>query len=426
MPLPADLPALNAVLRCAVASLVGLSMTVAAADATPKPTPRPKADAPKPATTPGTLPSPAAPAPIAKPADTPLPPPESSAPSALGPDGLRVQGELRLSGGSLTVGAAAIALDRLVSLDAPGALPRWIDQGVVLSDGEVLRGCARSFQGGKLAFASDTLGEREFPAEAIAAIILSAVPTADPLMGGGDPGALLANGDRVGGALAFINEHEAGIDNGRRVVKVPRANARMVMLRPPTRAKNAPTWLTLATGDRVSGVLGALGADGIELTSPQLGQLKLPISSLRLAWSVAPALQALEALPGKASSTPEFDEAFPVLIGHGNEGALLAAGPRRWPHGLTLHSGLAMTWEVPNGWSSLVGEVGLAGDGAALCRITLDGKEAWSHPLTTPGASAPFSLPLQGAHELRISVEPPSGGDTAGGRVVWGCPTLVK
>jgi hypothetical protein len=361
-----------------------------------------------------------APAAAAKP--TPAAPTEASALTA---QGQRTSGEPRFSAGAIALGAASIAIESLVALDLPGDRPGWIDQGVLLADGQLLRGVPRSLQQDKLDFASDLLGDRSLAADSIAAIAFGPVPAADPLAGtDGSPGVILANGDRVDGKIAFINDKEVGVDTGRRIAQVPRARIRLICLR--AIAPAAGLWLRTGGSDRLR---AAAGADGFTVQLGGGDPVKLPLAAVRVAWSEGAQLTPLERLaPASVQRLPEFDEDIAVTVDRFRDGAPLAIGAQRFERGLASRAGCEAVWTQLGGASSLVGEVGVAdGPGAAICRVVVDGKVAFDSGALAGGATPrPFSVPISGAKELRLVAVPANGGDTAGARVVWGWPTLVK
>ena len=117
-------------------------------------------------------------------------------------------GAPRIVDGRLLIAAASVPVDQLVQLRFPGGDPAaTIDQGVIFRNGDVLVGTITSLQSDKLVFVSDLLGAKTAPASAVEAVVLA--PCALAALGG--PGAdfagvELSNGDRVLGAITWINE----------------------------------------------------------------------------------------------------------------------------------------------------------------------------------------------------------------------------
>lgn len=426
MPLPADLPALSPTRLVLAAALVLLAGAAGAAEAKPAPAPKPAPAAPKPAAAKPTTPKPAAakPATASKPAaaapkpaaPAAAPPPPAQAadaavPTALTAQGSRVSGPPSLAAGTIALGGVGLPLDRLVALDVPGESGRWIDQGVLLADGQLLRGAPRGLQDGTLTIACDIVGLRTFPAEAVAAIILAPVEARDPLAGStGAAGAVLANGDRVAGTIAFINDASIGVDTGRKVTQVPRHRARLAVLRAATRAPG--TWMRLAGGDLLRGELTAFAPEGVALTSPGLDRLAFPMAAVRALWAEGKAVRPLTLAPTAEGSTAP--------------GAPEAIAGRRAERGFTIAAGGGATAADAGAWATLVGEVAVpAGSAGATCRVLVDGQAAYDSGELAPGAPAkPFTVRVQGASEVRLTVS--AAAETIGARAVWAYPTLVQ
>jgi hypothetical protein len=343
-------------------------------------------------------------------------------PSLLAIDGKRLHGQPRLDGGSLRVDDGAAPLEHVVAFEAPGAVDGWMDQGVVLVDGQVIRGVPRALQQGTIDFASDLLGPMSLPSAQVAAVVLSPVRTVDA---GAPPtgftGLILANGDRVSGAASFINERTVGVDTGRKVAQVPRARARLLVLHPLAIPENARQVVRLANGDRIVGTCGKLAGDGFAITNA-LGAWTLPTRDLRSLASEGGALVPLERLPFRAEGW-----AFPIAV-DGMCGEWLAAGGRRYERGIASHAPETLSITLDGTYASFVGEAALAaGPGTAVMKVVVDGKVAFdSGALTAADAPRPLRVPLGGARELRLVVEAGPDGVTVGDRGVWGWPTLVR
>jgi hypothetical protein len=130
------------------------------------------------------------------------------------------------------------------------------------------------------------------------------------------------------------------------------------------------------------------------------GAAQRPFTSLALD-GVAPGT-GLDALPG---------------------GAPLAAGPRRYGHGLGLRGAAQVSARCDGAFATLVGEVSVR-EGRATLRVLADGKIAWdSGVLSAADPAKPFAAPIAAAKQVQIAVVP---ADEAASLTVVGWPTLVK
>jgi hypothetical protein len=348
--------------------------------------------------------------------------------SVLGPEGTRLQGEARLEEGRIHVDRAAVPLDHLIALDAPGAIAGWVDQGVVLLDGQVIRGIPRALKADVLEFASDLLGPLSLPLAQVSAVIFTPVRTAE--VGdapAGFAGVMLINGDRVKGVPSSLTDRAVGIDNGRKVVQVPRARVRLLALHPIAAPETSRQCVRLGNGDRLAGVLGTLDGEQVSIANA-LGSFSLPAREVRALWSEGGPLVPLERIaPAAVADTPQFSEHFPVAVDHAH-GEWLIAGGRRYEHGIASHATERLTYDIGGAYSTFVAEAGLApGPGSAVMKVVVDGKTAFdSGPIAPGDAPRPVRVSVAGAQRVDLVVEAGPDGDAVGDYAIWGWPMLVK
>jgi hypothetical protein len=299
---------------------------------------------------------------------------------------------------------------------------------VVSSGGDLVRGVVLGFGPDGLRLRSDLFGELVLPAAQTALVVLREQPLALAQREAldGRPGLLLANGERLAGTVATIDERAVAVDTGRRVLQIPRE--RVVAVR--TAAAASPTagaWVRLANGDRLCGVptaaAGALVVEGL------CGRRELPAAWLRGGGGCGPARQSLSALPPAATAhQPELGEAPLWLADREVGGGWVMAGGLRAEQALVWRSGQEATWELDGSWQRLVCLVALGdGPGSAAFRVDGDGKALFtSKPIAGRGPARPLAVPLAGVRRLRLAVLPGADGVTAGDRAVWLHPTLVK
>jgi len=349
-------------------------------------------------------------------------------------DGQLLRGTPSITTGTLSIGAGSTTVERIIDCQFSGSRLHWLDQGVILADGQVLRGAVHEFQNGELAFASDLLGSQTFAAATLSAIVLSPVNAGRPLEAtSASPGVVLANGEHIAGEVRFVDRDAVGITVGKRVRTIPRDRIRLVILH--SCVPQSGTWVQLTSGDRLCATVSSLTDDGASLDST-FGTLHLPGSALAGLWSESPALQPLDRLPAVASRIPSFDEDFTARQGEEPLMAITLAGagpPADIPRdevrrGIVMPVGTTLTWAALGGATSLIAEVGPGpGTDSVVAAVLLDGKEVFSSGPLPPG-SAPrlVNVPLAGAGALALQVRHTDAAALGGGTAIWSWPTLVK
>lgn len=337
--------------------------------------------------------------------------------SALAVDGTTATGAVRVAAGGTGVGGASG--DRLVGVRLPGAVPEWIDQGLVLADGDVLRGTTTAYGPAGLGFTADLLGPIRVPATEVAALRFAPgrVGETHP---SGFVGAVLANGDRLSGRLVAVDAGDVAIDTGRRTVSIPRARVALVVMQPRGADAGAARMVVrFANGDRLGGTLGAPSADRWELTTRH-GVVRFPAADARGLWREGKGRRWLADLAPGAGSAVVADAAL--------GGGWLRAGGQRWDRGLCCAAPARLEYDVPAAATALVGEVALAdGAGSAIFRVLVDGQPAFdSGPVAAGAPAKPFSVALAGRKRLALVVEPGPDVDAHGARAVWGWASLVE
>jgi len=353
---------------------------------------------------------------------------------ALASDGQLLSGAASVATGTLSIGAASTTIDRIIDCHFGASRLHWLDQGVILADGQVLRGAVHEFQNGELAFACDLLGEQKIPATTLGAIVLSPVNAGRPLeAASASPGVVLANGEHIAGQVSFVDQNAVGITVGKRVRTIPRDRIRLVILR--SCVPQSGTWVQLTSGDRLCATVTALGDDGVTLGT-SFGTVHLPITGLAGLWSETPGLQPLDRLPAVASRIPSFDEDFAASQGEEPLAAITLAGAGAPPdspvdevrRGIVMPVGTTLTWAALGGAASLIGLVGPGpGTDTVVCAVLLDGKEVFSSGPMPPGTAPRLvHVPLTGATALALQVRHSDPTALGGGSAIWSWPTLVK
>jgi len=349
-------------------------------------------------------------------------------------DGQLYSGVPSVATGTLSIGAGSTTLDRIIDCSFAVDRLHWLDQGVILADGQVLRGAVHEYQNGTLDFASDLLGEQSIAAATLSAIVLSPINAGRPLAAtSGTPGVVLANGEHISGQVTFVDQDAVGITVGKHVRTIPRDRIRLVILRSCVPVQG--TWVQLVSGDMLCATLSALGDDGASLGTT-FGTLHVPAAQLASLWSEIPSLQPLDRLPAVATRVASLDEDFPARQGEEPVAAITLVGatlPANFPanevrRGIVIPVGTTLTWSALQGATSLVGEVGPnEGQDSVTCAVLVDGKEVFSSGPLAPGAAPkPFAVPLGAATTLALQVRHGDDAALSSGSAVWSCPTLVK
>lgn len=345
---------------------------------------------------------------------------------ALAQRGAVIAGPAQVQVKGLAIGGTVLAWSDIAVAALPGSVAGVMDSGVVTSEGELLRGVPRQVDKAELLFASDLHGELRLPLTAVSAILLQPQHVAElSAMLAGETGAVLANGERVGGNLTFCNAEAVGIDTGRRVAQVPRQRVAAVVLRAPRPAQAARerVWFGLATGERllVESVGGTAG--GLQIKGPS-GTATIDSRLLAQVWCDGGRVTHLAGLPPlRATALDRAGAALPVVVGAHfpvQLGGLPASD------GVILPARGEVAWKLPASGTLLVWVACPADSADAVASIVLDGTAVWEQPLHAGAPPVPLAIPLKGATELALRAAPGPGGETARCSVAWCHPLLVK
>jgi hypothetical protein len=324
--------------------------------------------------------------------------------------GTVVAGPLGCSASGVTAGAATVAFADLGAFALPGTPATAMAGGIVTSEGEILRGLPLEITNGSLRWNGDLGGPNSRPLDRLAAIIcgpMSFSVLASHLAS--ESGAVLVNGERISGTLAFFNAEAIGLDTGRRVAQLPRARVAAVVLRPVTAAGNTQrTWLQLITGDRI------LAGGAIEPAA----------QAVCAGWGEGPNCRPLAGLaPRRALATDRQAAALPVSPGLGFP---TVVGGLAAPTGVHLPARGEIAWDSA-GFTHLLAWVACpAGSDATVAAVALDGTVAWEQTLQPGAPAVPVALLLRGAAEVALRSGPGADGETARRQVAWAMPTLVR
>ena len=363
---------------------------------------------------------------VALPAHAADAPPKPAA-AAAGEEGIPAAAFVLTAGGTLAPPGNDLptASGERLAASLAGPVPSRLEGGALLADGDLLTGYAASLQAGTAVVVSGVGGRLEIPGEKLAALITSPVATANPLdVPAGFSGALLANGERVAGTPAFLNEAQAGVDTGKRVVQIPRNRVAALVLRPPEAPAKACVRVRLATGDRLSGMLTA--RDGAWVVRLALGYWTLPVAQVRGWWAEGPDRIALTALPVSASYTGDLKPPLvPLGVDRTADGDWLRLGAVRCDRGLAARAGTTATIALTGGWRSLVAVLAVGRGGPAVFRVSADGKQVFDSGPVAAGVPRAVLVPVAGAKSLALSVVNVQD-DAIPAQAVWGWTTLVK
>lgn len=352
--------------------------------------------------------------------------------NVLAGDGTQLKGAITSDGRTLTVGGATLALERLVAARFNNAnVANEVDQGVVLADGDVVAGVVLSVQNNLLDLASDRFGTRSLPLTGIAGLILAPQSLTTLARLGDEPaGGRFLNGDRLAGSVAFLNPAAAGINNGKRIVELPRE--RLALVRTGTALTAVTTTVQrvrLITGERLSGALTKLDGATLTLKHPALGELSIPLALVASLWSDGGALTSLTTKSATVTQAGFLGPAtLPRANGASNDGPLVVLGGTA-EQVLRVQAHGALTYTLDGTSDVLVGEIALdpraIGHGDATVRVLGDGKTLAEIALAD-GKPHVLNVPLTGVRTLVLQTEAGPDGVTTGDLVTWSWPVLVR
>jgi hypothetical protein len=341
----------------------------------------------------------------------------------LGMRGPAMSGSITLSASGPACGGGQLAWEALATASFATPAAAALDQGVLTVGGELLRGVPRLVAKGVLSFAGDLHGVRDLPLAGLSAIVLGAVRSQHlDMLAADEAGAQLANGDRVAGQLAFINDEAIGIDTGRRIAQVPRSRVVAVVLRPVVRPASDDLWLLLTGGDRLQVASLAPGSDGIVVQGPS-GRLVLPLKAFSALWRDDARCVALaQRAPLRATASDRQGQALAIPGIRSFPGTF--AG-RCAAQGLELPARGEIAWTAGQATAFVAWVACAPGRQSSTARVVVDGSVAWEGVVAPGAAPVPLRIPLTSAREVALQCAAAPDGETAAQAVVWCHPTLV-
>jgi hypothetical protein len=357
----------------------------------------------------------------------------------LAEDGVWVKGPPRMTGGRVTVGDRTVSVDRIVSHRFQGTMAETIDKGMALRNGDVLVGAVRGLQADRADFLSDTFGPVSPKAESVLALSFKPRSVLDLTGSGtGTSGAELSNGDFVRGDVLWVNEETVGVNNGRRVVRVPRSRTTLLRLGAGADENVGDNEVTskqivrLANGDRLSGRLKRIDSDALVFDTAFAKAVRLPVTMVVELWSEGAAIVPVSTLsPVEVRQTPHFDESFPHRLDRNLAGAFLSVGGRRFERGLGCHSLCELEYDLSRRYATFLAEVGVDDSvgtrGEVVFRVLVDGKTAFdSGPVRGGEPPRTVSVELSGRSRMRLVVDFGHDGSAAGDHADWGRAVLLR
>jgi len=304
---------------------------------------------------------------------------------------------------------------------------RYIDRGVLLSDGSLIIGHPASLRDGELTFNIDRSGPTQLPQTSLAAIIFAPQPAASLLLDR-EVGVHLVNGDSVGADVAWIDAAQIGVKLGRRIVPVPRERTAVVRLKVEDADQHAHSYcVRLSSGEllKAEQIVG----DGRDLliTHHLLGEIRLPTTAIKRIWNCGTATKQASELAEQRSYQPMFSEDFRMEIDRSNDDHRFAYDQRHCEYGLRCQGRSEIVIPIPDGATGFITEVALdqtANDtAAATIKVTIEGQQRIESPVTSEAMLISESV-VPGEH-LTLTIDFATDPAAYPGPVVIAWPTFT-
>jgi hypothetical protein len=299
---------------------------------------------------------------------------------------------VRLGGGGTVAGDEVLTLRRA---DRP-LPPLPADEHLILVNGDRVPFRAARVVGERLHFSHPDLDggkETSLPLAAVAVLWRTAPErTEDPerlrrqLAAGprSQDVVLLRNGDRLAGVLGALGPDRVSVEVGKKDVAVPAGQVAAVALSTELaqtlRPKGVYGRLVLAGGGRLS-VTSAACDDGATLTARTVFGARLQVPLARLAGLdlyQGRAVYLSDLKPARYEFTPYLDEHWPAAADSSAAGRDLVLGGSTYDKGLGLHSASRLTYALAGGYRRFEATVGLddrdGRQGSVRVRVLADGK----------------------------------------------------
>jgi hypothetical protein len=226
--------------------------------------------------------------------------------------------------------------------------------------------------------------------------------------------------------LKLVYEGEArGINQGRLVGVVLAAH--------PAQRPSAAAYqvVQFAGGDKLSGTLTGMNANGFEMKTAWGTSLSLPTAAVnRIAFRNGKLVYLSDVEPVSVDQVAYFDRLMPYRRDVSLTGAPLKLKGTAYPKGLAVHSRTVLSYALDGQYETFRATVGFddeaQGRGAVACRVLADQKELFANPNLRP-ADGPVEIDvaLEKAKVLTLEIDFGDLEDT-GDRVIWGGARILR
>lgn len=187
----------------------------------------------------------------------------------------------------------------------------------------------------------------------------------------------------------------------------------------------------MASGDLISAQWQALGDKTLQMKTPWGIGLEVPREAVvEVTGRNTKMVNVSEMTPTSVEQVPFFDRTIPWVRDKAWNNRPIRLDDKTYNRGLAVHARCVLTYDLAGNFATFRSIVGFdeeAGDrGRVICRVLVDGKEAFSKPdFRSTEKAVPVEVAVKGARELRLEVDFGEDEDV-GDRVIWANARLYR
>ncbi len=351
-----------------------------------------------------------------------------------------IEGTVTFSGKTISVtnteNNRSIPLSDMIFIKFPARYnPTIIEEGVVLTNGNIITGSVEILEKRNVQISSGVFGRKIIQEKDIAQVVLTAQKLYYTKRNFDEnEGLLLRNGDRMPGVIKWISEKTIAIEGGiMGLIDVPRGNVAVLHYRAVDRKNNQdPFEIKCKNGDRITAGISSLSSSQAVISHQVFGSVNLSssfIKEIRASRIKADNLSLI--VEDKVENTPYFDSIRNIRKDRSFSDEFLAIDGEAYDRGIIAMSKTSISYSLDGSYKAFYAELGIdesVGDsGSVTFTITVDGRTVYESKETVTGAMDPIPvlIKLENAKKMKITVDFAEGGSVADFAVL-GDTLLIK
>lgn len=332
-----------------------------------------------------------------------------------------------MSGAGITVDGHTIPFSRLVCFQTNSHIPLFIQHGVLLSNGSLLRGVVSGMTPAAFTFQSDLFSTMTIPAANLRGVLYFTNVTAIHQLAHSGPAAILKNGTHLNGKVVWMDASAVGFEYSSSILKIANDRLQCLIFHPPSPIESAKTrtLIRLKNGD-----LWVVHSLTITATSLVAQSRRIPWAAVAAIWTQGPDVMPITMVPRILNGAIKhnagaLDVNFHAPIYFNRlRNRFLSVHGQYFESGIACRPGAILEYKTGSEWKIFVAAVGVRGHLPVNIKVVGDGKVLLRR-LVNPGRPQWIRVLLRGAKVLQLQTLPGSA-NLLTPRVIWGDAFVIK